>query len=415
MARMPTAEWLGEHSPQRPMVRYDVVCLHTIVGFAPAHAAHFSIKADGTILQSRDTAFQSGANLAGNPRIIAIEIEDHGAAFGKWDTRDGHAVPAFTPEQIESAGQVIAWAHLTHGVPIQPCPDSKPTSQGVAYHRQGIDGNFLAERYKFPGRVAGGEVWTKTPGKVCPGDRRIAQVPLIIARALEIVNRPSRQVTANIKSNPLMTLEKAKADIDLVAAQGAVIGWQEIHKFYRPAARALDGFETYWPGKRFSRDANAVPISWRTARFELIASGVKRTHFGRPGVTPARYIAWVVLRDRRSGQTFWRVNTHYISGAWSKHRERRPRWEKHDRKLGKVVLQLLAEHGPNGVIGGDFNRDIGSASMNTMLRTHGGDHVGHHYDHEYVFGGEAGPMTRLALNSDHDAVISRVTFTSEES
>ena len=222
--------------------------------------------------------------------------------------------------------------------------------------------------------------------------------------------RPARHITANIKSNPLMSLEKATADIDLVAAQGAVIGWQEIHKLYRPAVRALDGFTTYWPGARTSRDANAVPISWRTARFELVASGVKRTHFGRPGVTPARYIAWVVLRDRRSGETFWRVNTHYISGAWSTHRERRPRWEKHDRKLGKVVLHLLSEHGPRGIIGGDFNRDIGSASMNAMLRTHGGDHVGHHYDHEYVFGGEAGPMTQLALNSDHDAVVSRLTF-----
>lgn len=38
MARMPGAEWLGEHSPMVPMNRYDIVCVHTIVGYAPAHA-----------------------------------------------------------------------------------------------------------------------------------------------------------------------------------------------------------------------------------------------------------------------------------------------------------------------------------------------------------------------------------------
>jgi len=415
MARMPTATWLGEHSPQRPMDRYDIVCFHTIVGFAPAHAAHFSVKADGTILQSRDTGFQSGANLNGNKRIIAVEVEDHGAAFGKWNTSDGHAVPAFTPEQVESLAQIVVWAHRMHDIPVQACPDSQPTSRGVAYHRQGIDGNFASEGYKFLGRVSGGEVWSEHFGKVCPGDRRIAQIPQILARAWEILNPSIRHASANIKSNPLMPLGNAAADILQVAGHAGVIGWQEIHKLYRPTLRTLPGFTTYWPGRRFSRDANAVPISWRTAHFELVASGVMRTHFGRPGVTPARYIAWVVLRDKRTGETFWRVNTHYISAAFSRHRERRPKWERHDRKLGNLVLRLLWEHGPNGVVGGDFNREVGSARLNAMLRTHGGQHEGHHYDHLYVFGGDAGPMTRLPLNSDHDGIVTRITFKEESS
>ena len=82
MARMPGAVWMGEQSPQVQMDRYDIVCVHTIVGYAPAHAAHFSTKADGTIIQSRDTAYRSAANLNGNHRVIAIENEDHGPAFG---------------------------------------------------------------------------------------------------------------------------------------------------------------------------------------------------------------------------------------------------------------------------------------------------------------------------------------------
>jgi hypothetical protein len=54
MARMPGAAWQGEHG-SRLMLRYDIVCIHTIVGAAPAHAAHFSTHANGQIDQSRDT------------------------------------------------------------------------------------------------------------------------------------------------------------------------------------------------------------------------------------------------------------------------------------------------------------------------------------------------------------------------
>jgi hypothetical protein len=155
------------------MERYDVVCLHTIVGFAPAHAAHFSVAADGMIYQSRDTRFQSGANLDGNHRVIAIENEDHGPAFGRWNTDDGHAVPAFTDAQVEANAKILRWCHEVHGIPLELCPNSRAHSRGLAYHRQGIDGNFID--YIFDGRAHGGEVWTRSNGKVCPGDRRIAQ------------------------------------------------------------------------------------------------------------------------------------------------------------------------------------------------------------------------------------------------
>lgn len=183
MARMPGTEWVGPHHDNGAMTRYDVVCNHTIVGNPPAHAAHFSTRADGHIYQSRDTAFASAANYEGNPRVIAIENDDTGDPFPSWDHNDGHAVPAFTSAQIEAIAQISAWAHRTHGVPLVACPNSRPTSRGIGYHRQGIPGNFLAEGYRYDGLVSGGETWTLSPGKVCPGDRRISQVPQIIARA----------------------------------------------------------------------------------------------------------------------------------------------------------------------------------------------------------------------------------------
>ncbi len=179
MSRMPGVIWAGEQSPETPMSRYDIVCVHTIVGYAPAHAAHFSVKADGTITQSRDTAYRSAANLDGNHRVIAIENEDHGAAFGGTPKLPGWV--ALTDAQVESNARILKWAHDTHGIPLQLCPNSKPTSRGLAYHRQGIDGNFSG--YKFPGRVSGGEVWTSSYGKVCPTDARIAQLPDILAEA----------------------------------------------------------------------------------------------------------------------------------------------------------------------------------------------------------------------------------------
>src|SRR5690606_22061452 len=174
------ARWVGEHG-SRLMERYDIVCVHTIVGYAPAHAAHFSVRWNGEILQSRDTKYRSAANLDGNHRISAIESEDHGPAFGgvpklpEW-------VP-LTPAQVAANAKILRWVHETHGVPLQLCPDSRPTSRGLAYHRQGIDGNFNPPTYKYPGRVPGGETWTEHRGKVCPTDARIAQIPEILRLA----------------------------------------------------------------------------------------------------------------------------------------------------------------------------------------------------------------------------------------
>src|SRR5690554_1252064 len=128
MARMPGAKWLGEHSPKRPMRRYDRVIIHTIVGYAPAHTPHFSTDAEGNIYQSRDTKYQSGVSGEGNPTSIGIENEDHGPAYGKWS---GSNVPPFTPKQLEAIARICAWAHKEHGVPLVACPDSRPGSKGI--------------------------------------------------------------------------------------------------------------------------------------------------------------------------------------------------------------------------------------------------------------------------------------------
>lgn len=181
MAVMPGVDYQPVAGLTTAMSRYDIVCIHTIVGNDPAPAAHFSTRGDGHITQSRDTHYRSAANLDGNYRVIAIENDDFGPEFGAWGGSD---VPAFTSAQCESIAQICAWAHQAHGIPLVLAPDSKPTSRGIAYHRQGIDSANNFSGFAYGGRVSGGEHWSASTGKVCPGDRRISQlIHTIIPRA----------------------------------------------------------------------------------------------------------------------------------------------------------------------------------------------------------------------------------------
>lgn len=240
MARMPGAVWLGEHSPKTRMSRYDIVCVHTIVGHAPAHAAHFSTHDSGRIDQSRDTRYRSAANLEGNHRVIAIENED-----GAKD------VP-LTDAQVDACAKILAWAHKVHGVPLQLAPNSRPGSRGLAYHRQGVDGNFGG--YRYGGRVSGGEKWSTAFGKTCPRDKRIAQLPEILRRAKLIAYPPKpkpkpvrtvtsdvRFVIANVKSNPLMSTARAREDYDLAFAGAKRKGAQSVYinEYHRSYASVL--------------------------------------------------------------------------------------------------------------------------------------------------------------------------------
>jgi hypothetical protein len=188
MARMPGAVW--KPLPRgfgTKMAAFDIVCLHTMVGslagtdgyfrgLTNGVNSHFGTGGGGEIWQWGDTAMRSGANGNGNHHIISIENADMGAGFAAWNTNDGAAVPAFTAAQIEANAKICAWANRTHGIPLELIPDAKPGRRGIGYHRLGVPGYM----------VAGAEQWSSSTGKVCPGNRRIAQVPQIIARARQL-------------------------------------------------------------------------------------------------------------------------------------------------------------------------------------------------------------------------------------
>lgn len=212
MARMTEAQWVGPHHDNGEMSKWDIVCIHTIVGNPPAHAAHFSVRSDGHVFQSRDTNFKSAANYNGNHRIIAIENDDFGSEYGDWDINNGHDVPEFTDIQCEAIAHTLVWCYRTHGIPLVACPNSKPGSRGIAYHRQGIKGNWAG--YAYGGWVEGGELWSTKTGKVCPGDRRISQLHNTIiprARIIAGLDQEIAKLTCAFNANDRQLMQSANA------------------------------------------------------------------------------------------------------------------------------------------------------------------------------------------------------------
>lgn len=184
--RYPEAEWrpLGEQTQPR-MIAHDIICLHTMVGTLAGTDAmfhdhgyggtesHFGLGGFGELVQWQDLRHSADANLDGSRRIISIETADSGDPFAPWSGSD---VPAWTDQQLAVLATLIAWLADHYRIPLALIPDSRPGRRGVGWHRQGID----------PWRVAGGERWSTKPGKVCPGDRRISQLPELIDEARRI-------------------------------------------------------------------------------------------------------------------------------------------------------------------------------------------------------------------------------------
>lgn len=197
--RYPGANYriLGPQTQAR-MKAHDIICLHTMVGTLygtdtmfksqgfGGNESHFGTGYDGECYQWQDLDFTADANLNGNYRVISIENADMGTGFPKWDTNKDD-VPYFTDAQVNRLADLIAWLCTQYDIPCELIPDTKPGRRGVAYHRQGCDGNYP------DGRIIGGELWSSSTGKVCPGNRRIAQIPVIIDRAKQILrgNKPS--------------------------------------------------------------------------------------------------------------------------------------------------------------------------------------------------------------------------------
>jgi hypothetical protein len=202
----------------------------------PGHAvSHFYVLADGTVEQYIDTKFRSSATLEGNPDSITIETEDMGAPFPIWT---GSNVPAWTPEQVLALAMLIDWTHRIHAIPIVLCPSSKAGTKGCSYHRQGID----------PWRISGGQYWSKSAGKVCPGDRRVNQwindvIPLAQSIAggnmqVDLTDAAQKAVANEVWAKLLNNLASSKPGAPVNSTAGNLLRY--IHLRSYQAVRLLE-------------------------------------------------------------------------------------------------------------------------------------------------------------------------------
>lgn len=119
-------------------------------------------------------------------QMIDFDLEcwssmDGNATCPAWESQGGVHDPngePWTDNQLEAGAIIYAFGMETEGWPAQLMPDSRTSSRGLGWHRLGID----------PWRVSGGEVWSSSRGKICPGDAKIAQMPAMLARAVELVH-----------------------------------------------------------------------------------------------------------------------------------------------------------------------------------------------------------------------------------
>ena len=205
--RCPEASWKPLGKQKEPaMTGHDLVIVHTMVGYLHSTdtmfraggydgtESHYGIGGrwgsdasrdlDGVIWQWQDRGRQADANLAANPTAISIETADNApvraADIARWTPAQAEALVTLLTWECSAeahAGCPSSWTCHGRGIPASLVPDSRPGRRGVAYHRQGVD----------PWRVSGGQRWSPSRGKECPGPARITQltseiIPAVRAR-----------------------------------------------------------------------------------------------------------------------------------------------------------------------------------------------------------------------------------------
>lgn len=112
-----------------------------------------------------------------------------------------------------------------------------------------------------------------------------------------------------------LTAEQALADMTTALTLGDVGGFQEMSdaedRLSLMALLQSKGWGWYMPVS----GGNAIPVVWNKARFRLVSGETVMTHPALDGMSPARYINTVYLREVATGKLFAFINTHAISEA----------------------------------------------------------------------------------------------------
>lgn len=142
-------------------------------------SSHFVVARDGRCAQLVDTHDRSWCQKAGNPGWLSVENE-------------GFLPSALSSQQCEVISHLLVRAHQEYGVPLQLT--TSPAGWGLGYHSMG------------------GEDWGHI---ACPGPAIIAQLPMIVIRAIQLVTS-----STTIEGVPTMLLVKAIGSSSVYLATG---------------------------------------------------------------------------------------------------------------------------------------------------------------------------------------------------
>lgn len=193
MPRMPGAVWrpIPANVGPRRTIKVNACIFHVDAGNATTlfgwfsnpsanASSHFYVTKAGKIEQYMDTDYVAWTSRDGSRRSIGVETQG----------RDGET---WTAAQVEGCAKIAAWVHRTYGVPLRLMENSRSTTAGLGWHRLGIDGRFPALPSILAGRQqrGGGELWSGSRGKSCPGSDRIRQMPEVLKRAKALAGQGS--------------------------------------------------------------------------------------------------------------------------------------------------------------------------------------------------------------------------------
>ena len=181
------------------------------------------------------------------------------------------------------------------------------------------------------------------PVRTTGGGDRSAVAPALRLAAQAPASSTYTTFTLNIKHD--LGRGKALQDMRRALTLGDAGGFQEMSDLVDRQSLAELCKARDW-GFYMPRDGGvAIPIVWNRARFRMIDAHTVKVHGAEAGVTPARFINVVRLREVATGKVFGFINTHTIAqasrDAQATDMHRIPRLRRHLRMLRHEIIALF--------------------------------------------------------------------------
>lgn len=195
-----------------------------------------------------------------------------------------------------------------------------------------------------------------------------------------IVNGPT-DVTIATWNSMKDNKKNDATEVKSILSEADVVGLQEIHVAKQRSritslikSSAYDGYPSKLPSNN-KASAASYPIIWKEANFSLVKAGKTGQVSKALGDLRPKYITWVKLRSKATGQEFYVVNTHMIkyvdsSGVLTTlHPGNVSRYTGHMQKL-VVLLQKLQKDNVPLFLTGDFAVDYRTDDKGTSTFPH---------------------------------------------